>query len=101
MINGDAAAIANDGETALKMFDSFGPDLLLLDIASNNINDITFSTICSAVVDNKEVLALEELWIGGCQVMNNGIIMLASLIRNGYLPRLTVLCADSGCGGKV
>ena len=29
---GYEASIANDGETALKMFDSFGPDLLLLDI---------------------------------------------------------------------
>ena len=87
MINGDAAASLSRLFTAGLL-----NDLLLLDIASN--------TICSAVVDNKEVLALEELWIGGCQVMNNGIIMLASLIRNGYLPRLTVLCADSGCGGK-
>lgn len=95
MINGDAAASLSRLFTAGLL-----NDLLLLDIASNNINDITFSAICSAVVDNKEVLALEELWIGGCQVMNNGIIMLASLIRNGYLPRLTVLCADSGCGGK-
>ena len=94
MINGDAAASLSRLFTAGLLND------LLLDIASNNINDITFSAICSAVVDNKEVLALEELWIGGCQVMNNGIIMLASLIRNGYLPRLTVLCADSGCGGK-
>lgn len=96
MINGDAAASLSRLFTAGLL-----NDLLLLDIASNTINDITFSAICSAVVDNKEVLALEELWIGGCQVMNNGIIMLASLIRNGYLPRLTVLCADSGCGGKV
>ena len=29
---GFEAAISNDGESALKKFDSFGPDLMLLDI---------------------------------------------------------------------
>ena len=38
---GYEASIANDGETALKMFDSFGPDLLLLDLSLIHISEPT------------------------------------------------------------
>ena len=74
------------------LFDS----LLLLDIANNQINDTAFSSVCSAIMDNKTPLVLEELWIGGCPIMSTGIIMFASLISMGLLQNLKVLCADSG-----
>lgn len=69
--------------------------LVLLDIAGNNIDAEAFSNICDAVIDNKIPLALEELWVGGCCIMDLGIGMLTSLIINGFLPRLSTLCIDS------
>lgn len=54
------------------LFDS----LLLLDIAYNQISDTAFSSICSAIMDNKATLALKELWIGGCPILSTGIIMV-------------------------
>jgi hypothetical protein len=70
-------------------------ELVLLDIAGNNINEVTLSQICSAIIDTAIPLALQELWIGGCEIGDDGVMMLASLIRNGFLPCLSTLSIDS------
>lgn len=72
--------------------------LVLLDIAGNAIDNAAFSLICDAIIDSQTPLALEELWIGGCNILDSGIIMFTSLIRNGFLPRLSTLCSDSTRG---
>lgn len=71
--------------------------LVLLDIAGNAIDHVAFSLICDAIIDNQTPLALKELWIGGCNILDSGIIMFTSLIRNGFLPQLSTLCSDSTC----
>ena len=71
--------------------------LVLLDIAGNAIDHVAFSLICDAIVDNQTPLALKALWIGGCNILDSGIIMFTSLIRNGFLPQLSTLCSDSTC----
>ena len=70
-------------------------ELVLLDIAGNNINEVTLSQICSAVIDTAIPLSFQELWIGGCEIGDDGVMMLASLIRNGFLPCLSTLSIDS------
>ena len=69
--------------------------LLLLDIANNQLDDHSFSCIVSCIIDNKQPLQLEELWIGGCPIQDDGIVILVSLISSGYLPNLHILYVDS------
>lgn len=68
--------------------------LVLLDIGSNNINNTAFSSIITAILDNNRPLQLEELWIGGCAILDNGVSLITSLINQRLLPRLTTLCID-------
>ena len=43
---GFEASIANDGETALKMFDTVNPDLILLDIMLPGMNGFSLCETC-------------------------------------------------------
>ena len=70
-------------------------ELILLDVAGNEINEVTLSQICSAIIDTEVPLNLQELWIGGCEILDDGVMMLASLIRNGFLPYLSTMSIDS------
>ena len=69
--------------------------LFLLDITSNEIDYDGLSDIVSAILDNEVPLDLEELWLGGCPISDRGVELLTSLIRNGFLPKLSTLCIDS------
>lgn len=72
--------------------------LTLLDVAGNNLSEEVFSLMCSAILDAKIPLVLEELWLGGCPIQDSGVQMLASLIRNNFMPHLHTLSIDSGRG---
>lgn len=76
-------------------------ELTLLDVAGNNLSEVMFSLMCSAILDAKIPLVLEELWLGGCPIRDDGIQMLASLIRNNFMPRLHTLSIDSRRGSDV
>ena len=69
--------------------------LVLLDIASNDIDNDGLSNIVNAIFDNSMPLELEELWLGGCPISDDGVILLVSLMNNGFLPKLSTLCIDS------
>lgn len=72
--------------------------LTLLDVAGNNLSEEVFSLMCSAILDAKIPLVLEELWLGGCPIKDSGVQMLASLIRNNFMPHLHTLSIDSERG---
>lgn len=69
--------------------------LVLLDIASNQLDDVAFSPIASEVIANNVPLQLEELWLGGCPLTDTGIVLITSLIQSGFMPQLHTLCVDS------
>ena len=70
-------------------------ELEVMDVAGNSINEVTLSQICSAVIDTAVPLVLQEFWIGGCDIGDDGVVVLASLIRNGFLPCLRQLSVNS------
>lgn len=70
-------------------------NLLLLDIASNQLDYTAFSQIVAEVFVNNVPLRLEELWLGGCPLMDTGLVLITSLIQQGFLPNLHTLCMDS------
>lgn len=76
-------------------------ELTLLDVAGNNLSEVMFSLMCSAILDAKIPLVLEELWLGGCPIQDDGVQMLASLIRNNFMPHLHTLSIDSRRGSCV
>ena len=70
-------------------------DLLLLDIAGNQIGADEFIQICSQIMEHHTPLKLQELWLGGCPITDDGVQILTTLIHNDFLPDLTILCVDS------